>query len=262
LSNETEYLKAQIDIALRDAKLTAWQRNFLTDIRARFDRHGNRTRLSDKQLEKLHEIIGGGNKVVLLPLSMFDTSSQMKRRPRAGKQSLLKREVRWWARRFLRDFAFAAALIAGLLAYSFFDEIPRLFSSNRQVYSTNVDGREFTVTDGDTIHISGEISGLRLVGFNTPETRSPQCDRECELGNRATARLKELVATSRLQLTKVACACRPGTEGTETCNYRRSCGILMVDGRDVGQILISEGLAVSFVCSGSSCPPTPRPWCG
>lgn len=247
MSNETEYLKAQIDIALRDAKLTAWQRNFLTDIRARFDRYGNRTRLSDKQLEKLHEIIGGGNKVVPLP------------RPR--KQSLLKREVRWWARRFLRDFAFAAALIAGLLAYSFFDEIPRLFSSSRQVYSTNVDGREFTVTDGDTIHISGEISGFRLVGFNTPETRSPQCDRERELGNRATARLKELVATSRLELTKVACACRPGTEGTETCNYGRSCGILMVDGRDVGQILISEGLAVPFVCSGTSCPQTPRPWC-
>lgn len=60
---------------------------------------------------------------------------------------------------------------------------------------------------------------------------------------------------------QVQCACRPGTEGTKKCNYGRSCGVLQIDGRDVGQILIGEGLAVPFECGETTCPKTPRPWC-
>ena len=117
------------------------------------------------------------------------------------------------------------------------------------------------LTDGDTIRLHGEKKGTRLVGFNTPETFKPTCDRGLELGRRATARLKELVATAKLELKKIPCACEPGTEGTDACNFGRSCGILRADGRDVGQILISEGLAAPFRCGLTSCPPTPRPWC-
>jgi len=32
-------------------------------------------------------------------------------------------------------------------------------------------------------------------------------------------------------------------------------------GRDVGSILIEEGLAVPFVCGATHCPRTPKPWC-
>jgi len=32
-------------------------------------------------------------------------------------------------------------------------------------------------------------------------------------------------------------------------------------GRDVGVILIEEGLAVPFKCGATSCPKTPKPWC-
>jgi hypothetical protein len=60
---------------------------------------------------------------------------------------------------------------------------------------------------------------------------------------------------------KVACSCKPGTEGAARCNYGRSCGTLRVSGRDVGQILIVEGLAVPFRCGATNCPPTPSPWC-
>ncbi|MGR9299968.1 thermonuclease family protein (plasmid) [Rhizobium leguminosarum] len=119
----------------------------------------------------------------------------------------------------------------------------------------------FTITDGDTVHVSGERVGTRLVGFNTPEKFSPQCEYEHQLGERASARLRELVAHGSARLTKVACACAPGTEGTKICNHGRYCGTLLVDGRDVGSILISEGLAVPFICGETSCPPTPRPWC-
>ncbi|WSH63661.1 thermonuclease family protein [Rhizobium ruizarguesonis] len=120
---------------------------------------------------------------------------------------------------------------------------------------------QFTVTDGDTVHVIGEATGTRLVGYNTPEKFTPQCTIEQQLGERASNRLRELVAGGAANLTKVACACQPGTEGTGRCNHGRSCGTLLVDGEDVGSILIREGLAVPFVCNGTRCPPTPRPWC-
>jgi hypothetical protein len=52
---------------------------------------------------------------------------------------------------------------------------------------------------------------------------------------------------------------RPGEEGTSRCNYGRVCGVLTVGGREVGQILIAEGLAHPYVCSGTSCPKR-QPW--
>ncbi|MCA0049251.1 thermonuclease family protein [Mesorhizobium sp. B283B1A] len=121
---------------------------------------------------------------------------------------------------------------------------------------------QFTITDGDTIRLNGAAKGTRLVGFNAPESIEPRCDSERDLGRRAKARLKELVAEAKLELKMVPCSCPAGTEGTDKCNYGRRCGLLFADGRDVGDVLVSEGLAVSFVCGSTSCPPTPRPWCG
>lgn len=119
----------------------------------------------------------------------------------------------------------------------------------------------FTITDGDTIRMN-DGTPVRLVGFNAPEVTKPLCNREAALGYRATERLRELVSTGHTVVTRIACSCKPGTEGTERCNYGRACGMLSVDGRDVGQTLISEGLAVPFICGRTSCPRTPKPWCG
>ena len=127
---------------------------------------------------------------------------------------------------------------------------------------SNITRNDFTITDGDTIRVNGERKGTRLVGFNTPETIQPGCSAERTLGLKAKARLRQLVSKGRLTLERVRCACKPGTEGTNACNHGRSCGVLSVDGRDVGDTLVSEGLAVPFVCGSSRCPPTPKPWCG
>ena len=82
---------------------------------------------------------------------------------------------------------------------------------------------------------------------------------ESEFGDRATFRLRQLVAGGDLDLERVACACRTGTERTPRCNYGRSCGVLRVRGQDVGAMLIAEGSAHAFVCGRTSCPAR-EPW--
>jgi endonuclease YncB( thermonuclease family) len=114
------------------------------------------------------------------------------------------------------------------------------------------------VLDGDTIRIVGET--FRLVGFDAPETYRAQCASERELGNRATFRLRQLVADGGLDLERVPCSCRGGTEGTPRCNYGRSCGVLRARGQDVGALLIAEGLARAYLCGRTSCP-TRESWC-
>jgi endonuclease YncB( thermonuclease family) len=68
----------------------------------------------------------------------------------------------------------------------------------------NADRNNVEVLDGDTIRIAGET--FRLVGFDTPETYQARCPSESELGNRATFRLRQLVAVGDLDLERVACA--------------------------------------------------------
>jgi endonuclease YncB( thermonuclease family) len=114
------------------------------------------------------------------------------------------------------------------------------------------------VIDGDTVERAGTV--YRLVGFDTAETgKRAKCDAERQLGERAKARLVALIAGGA-DLAPVACRCRPGTEGTRWCNHGRACATLTVRGRDVGGILISEGLARPYRCGPRSCPARAS-WC-
>jgi endonuclease YncB( thermonuclease family) len=115
------------------------------------------------------------------------------------------------------------------------------------------------VIDGDTIAVGGRT--IRLVGFDTPESGNlARCARERDLAARATARLHQLVSAGGVDLQAVRCSCRPGTEGTSACNYGRACGVLRSQGRDVGPILIGEGLARPYHCGATSCPRR-QSWC-
>jgi micrococcal nuclease len=130
------------------------------------------------------------------------------------------------------------------------------------VQAQPVASSDVRVIDGDTIAVHSLHDRVRLIGFNAPETRNAACSAELQLGYRAKHRLLELVRQGPNDLRLVPCSCPPGTEGTERCNHGRRCGMLTAAGRDVGAMLIAEGLAVSFQCGETSCPPTPRPWCG
>lgn len=267
---EVQRLKAGIATALASHRLNAWQQNFLRDIGERLERYGPRTRLSDKQIGKLREVIGG--EPLTLPSSAtpssFSERAPISRRHRPhqsqwlGRKAkrTLARRARWWGRKAAFNLAVFALLIGGGLLYSLVQpRTPGVSDAASSLVQTL--RYEFSVTDGDTVRVRGEAAGTRLVGFNTPETYEPRCEQELALGNRAKARLQELVADGVAELVKVRCACAEGTEGTDACNFGRSCGVLRVNGRDVGKVLISEGLAVPFVCGSRSCPPLPRPWC-
>ncbi|ARP68086.1 thermonuclease family protein [Mesorhizobium sp. B2-5-9] len=242
--------------------LSQWQRQFLLDMRDRLVKYGPRTRLSAKQWAKLYEAIGPAHPGTYKPPSP-------RWRPRRWRNPLV-REVRYLAGRFVRTFGIALALVVGSLIYSFvvkggqitWPSMPSFARSDAAGYRVPLARTQFTVTDGDTIRLNSSAKGTRLVGFNAPESIEPRCDSEGNLGRRAKARLKELVAAAKLELKMVPCSCPAGTEGTDRCNYGRSCGSLFADGQDVGDILVSEGLAVPFACGSTSCPPTPRPWCG
>jgi endonuclease YncB( thermonuclease family) len=122
-----------------------------------------------------------------------------------------------------------------------------------------IDPAGVRVLDGDTIEAQGMV--YRLVGFDAPETgRRAQRASEHEKGELAKARLVKLVAGGGLDLERVVCSCRPGAERTPACNDGRLCGTLRARGRDVGAILISEGLARRYVCGPRSCPARTA-WC-
>ena len=256
---EVTYYRSRIDDVLREGRPTAWQRQFLMDMRQKIERYGPRTRLTEKQmatLRKLTRLPGHADLSFIKPMAANQGTRTYGRRHwrRAGR--------RHWSYREIKFLALLLVVITIGGGQMLTEWLPKSGLSPFQPAASSADFQDqsFTVTDGDTVRMS-DGTRVRLVGFNTPEKFEPRCSREAALGNRASERLKELVMSGAPIVTRVACSCKPGTEGTNTCNYGRRCGTLSVDGRDVGEILISEGLAVSFVCGDTSCPPTPRPWC-
>jgi endonuclease YncB( thermonuclease family) len=134
-----------------------------------------------------------------------------------------------------------------------------------------IERSQIFVLDGDTIIVTPEGNQkhmkdeeYRLIGFDTPETTRGKCPAEIEKGHRATARLMALLDKGKLlDLQEVQCSCAPGKAN---CNWGRRCGRLTVDGKDVGEVLIAEGLAVPYVCqppgTASSRPcPRQKSWC-
>lgn len=262
-------LKSRIEAALVRGRLSQWQRQFLLDMHDRLVKYGSRTRLSAKQWAKLYEIIGP------VPPSTYAPSQYRPNKPPSSPRwrpsrwrNPLAREARYLAGRFARTFGMVLALVVGSLIYSFVIKGGHFTWPSMPSFARSGEGdrvplvrSQFSITDGDTIRLDGTAKGTRLVGFNAPESIEPRCTVEADLGRRAKARLTELVASAKLELKMVPCSCPSGTEGTDRCNYGRSCGTLFANGQNVGDVLIAEGLAVPFVCGATSCPPTPRPWC-
>lgn len=99
------------------------------------------------------------------------------------------------------------------------------------------------VIDGDTFRYGGET--IRIAGIDAPEIRPARCEQEAELGAKATARLHELLRAGPFEMAPVA---------REEDKYQRKLRRVLRNGRSLGGVLISEGLARPL--DGAR-----RPWC-
>jgi len=105
-----------------------------------------------------------------------------------------------------------------------------------------------SVTDGDTVTIAGER--IRIANIDTPEIHEAQCDAELRLGKVAARRLAELLKSGQIDV-QVG---DPETGRTKD-RFGRTLATISVNGRDVGETLIDEGLARPW--EGKR-----RSWCG
>jgi micrococcal nuclease len=90
------------------------------------------------------------------------------------------------------------------------------------------------LVDGDTLWLAGE--NIRLRDFDTPEPQTGICGGAAEvaLAHRASARMLELLSGNGWTIERF------GLDGTRS---KRRLATIRIGGRDVGDILIEEGLA-------------------
>lgn len=102
--------------------------------------------------------------------------------------------------------------------------------------------------DGDTIVIR-DGRHVRIANIDTPEIHHAKCDAEKRLGVVARRRMAGLLAGGRVVI-------HPGDplDGRLKDRYGRTLATITVDGDDVGEIMIEEGLARRW--DGQR-----RPWC-
>lgn len=103
------------------------------------------------------------------------------------------------------------------------------------------------VIDGDTFALDGQT--IRIANIDAPETMKARCDAEFRLGMLAKERLKELLGAGAIVVT-------PGDprDGRTRDQYGRLLAVVSAGGRDVGLVLVEEGLARRW--TGHR-----RPWC-
>lgn len=99
------------------------------------------------------------------------------------------------------------------------------------------------VVDGDTFYLGGDK--VRIAGIDAPETHPSRCAREAELGEAATASLRSMLGSGLITLSAI---------DRDRDRYGRLLRNVAVDGRDVGEALIAQGVARAY--DGGR-----RPWC-
>ena len=95
-------------------------------------------------------------------------------------------------------------------------------------------GRILYVIDGDTydVAIGGVTSRARLENADTPETGGARCAEEREAGDRATAFVRQQVVTRQVDV----------FTRWKIDKHRRLLVRVTVDGRDLGELLVVNGL--------------------
>lgn len=141
--------------------------------------------------------------------------------------------------------ALSAIACAGLSMLFLGNPTPRANAETTQLASTEAPrglrGRgsdaaaRMRVIDGDTLEDMREDVTYRVVNIDTPETGSrARCDAERNLGNRATEMVRALVSSAQqMEMRNTGRIDR----------YGRTIAYVLIDGRDLGETLIAEGVA-------------------
>jgi endonuclease YncB( thermonuclease family) len=103
--------------------------------------------------------------------------------------------------------------------------------------------RESCLIDGDTGRDNGKK--WRLISVDAPELAEPECENERRLAIASRDRLQELLSGGY----------RIRPNGRDDPNGRALVDVFLDDGRDVGRLLMSEGLAQKWPNRGNV-------WCG
>jgi len=132
-------------------------------------------------------------------------------------------------------------------------------------FSVPVFAETIRAVDGDTINYiptgSKRGANIRLVGFDTPETKKQYvckgcgwCPEQKELAIKAKNRLQELIDNpeNKARLEQLPTFDNRG---------KRRLGVLFINDEDVADILIREKLAVKYDCPKNRCPKR-IDWCG
>lgn len=106
----------------------------------------------------------------------------------------------------------------------------------------------YRVVDGDTIATSYKpYTYYRIVGYDTPETYSPKCMDELVKGLAATKKVRELLAAGPVEWKDTG----------RSDLYNRRLVEIKVDGKDLKDHLVPEGLAVPYSGRGRRT----KDWC-
>lgn len=100
------------------------------------------------------------------------------------------------------------------------------------------------VIDGDTFYLDREA--IRIADIDAPETHPARCTYEAKLGERATHRLRDLLNAEPFDVKSYE---------RDTDRYGRKLRIIARDGRSIGNMLVTEGLARPWTGKRA-------PWCG
>ncbi len=90
----------------------------------------------------------------------------------------------------------------------------------------------FIVVDGDTLRSPAGVR-YRLLGLDAPETARAESDEELMLGMKAKWRLQTLIASGEARI----------IEKGKLDKFGRTLATLTVNGKDIAETLIAEGLA-------------------
>jgi micrococcal nuclease len=99
--------------------------------------------------------------------------------------------------------------------------------------------------NGDTIWY--RCAKIRIADIDTPESAAPRCEREAELGRKATERLQSLLNEAPFRF-------EPAPVGRQQDRFGRELKFVERGDTSIGSVLVREGLAQRW---GSS----RRGWC-